>query len=131
MTIQPGFRVLCGLQLGPEVIHIVVLIAEALSLAQPDSVDDAGVIQRIRDHRVLRPEQRLEQAAVGIEARRVEDRVFCPQKGADPVLQILVDTLGAADKPDRCDSVAECVERLVRGVHNVGVIGETQVVVRA
>ena len=47
-----------------------------LRLAQPDAVDDAGVVERIGDDRVLLIQQRLEQAAVGIEAGGVEDRVL-------------------------------------------------------
>jgi hypothetical protein len=45
-------------------------------LAQADAVDDRGVVERVGDDRVLLAEQRLEQAAVGVEARRVEDRVL-------------------------------------------------------
>ena len=43
-------------------------VAVALGLAQADAVDDRGVVQLVGDDRVVLAEQRLEQAAVGIEA---------------------------------------------------------------
>ena len=48
--------------------HVVVGVAVALRLAQANAVDDARVIERVRDHRVALIEQRLEQAAIGVEA---------------------------------------------------------------
>jgi hypothetical protein len=40
-----------------------------LRFAQPDAVDDAGVIEGVTDHRILIVEQGFEQTAVRIEAR--------------------------------------------------------------
>ena len=48
--------------------HVVVGVAVALRLAQANAVDDARVIERVRDHRVALIEERLEQAAIGVEA---------------------------------------------------------------
>jgi hypothetical protein len=48
--------------------HVVVGVALALRLAQANAVDDARMIERVRDHRVALIEQRLEQAAIGVEA---------------------------------------------------------------
>ena len=58
-----------------EVGQVVVLVAEALGLAQPHAVDDARVIQFVADDRVVFVEQRFEQAAVRIETAGVEDAV--------------------------------------------------------
>ena len=71
---EPGRRGL--LQPGLQVGHVAVAVAQALGLAEPDAVDDRGVVQLVGDHGVLGAQQRLEQAAVGVEARGVEDRVF-------------------------------------------------------
>ena len=60
------------LQLG----HVAVGVAQALRLAQADAVDDAGVVERVGDDRVALIEQGLEQPAVGVEARGVQDRVL-------------------------------------------------------
>ena len=69
-----------ALQLRLEIGHVVVLVAKALRFAEPDAVDDARVVQFIADDRVLLAEQRLEQAAVGVEAGGVENRVFGAEK---------------------------------------------------
>jgi hypothetical protein len=65
-----------GLQLDFQVGHVVVGVAVARGLAQADAVDDRGVVQGVRDDGVVLVEQRLEHAAVGVEGRRVQDRVF-------------------------------------------------------
>ena len=56
--------------------HVVVGIAEAFRLGEPHAVDDRGVVQRVGNDRVLLGKQRLEQAAIGIEAGAVKDRVL-------------------------------------------------------
>ena len=47
-------RVACRLQLHFEVSHVIVFVALPLRFAEPDAVNDAGVIQLIRNDRVLR-----------------------------------------------------------------------------
>ena len=109
---QAHARVLRVLQRLLELVHVVVGVAQAPRLAQADAVDDAGVIQRVADDRVLLVEQRLEQAAVGVEARRVQDRVLRPEVGAQALLELAVHALRAADEAHRGDAVAVAVERL-------------------
>jgi len=46
-------RVLRGAQLRFEIGHIAVSVTEPLRFAEPDAVDNAGVIQFVADHRVL------------------------------------------------------------------------------
>ena len=69
---------------------VVVLVAMALGLAEPDAVDDRRVVERVGDDRVLLAEQRLEQAAVRVEARAVEDRVLGAEELRDRGLELLV-----------------------------------------
>lgn len=52
----PYLRVL---QLGLQVLHVHVLVAVFVGLAQADAVDDGGMVQLIGQHRVLRGEQSL------------------------------------------------------------------------
>ncbi len=59
-----------------ERVHVAVRIAMALGLAEADAVDDRGVVERVGDDRVLLAEQRLEEAAVRVEARAC--RGSCP-----------------------------------------------------
>ena len=56
------------LQLRLQILHVGVLEAVSLGLAEPDPVDDAGVVERIADDGALFIEERLEQSAVGVEA---------------------------------------------------------------
>ena len=70
------------LQAGLEFGHVAVGVPEALGLAQAYAVDDARVVEGVGDHRVLRPEQGLEQAAVGVEAGAVEDHVVGAEESA-------------------------------------------------
>ena len=106
-------------------------VAVPLGLAEPDAVDDGRVVQRVGDDRVLLVEERLEQAAVGVEAGRVEDRVLGPEEARDGRLELLVDVLGAADEPDAREAEAPPLEPVPGGPDEVGVVGKAEVVVRA
>ena len=64
------------LQLGFQVRHVVVGVAEALGLAEAHPVDDGGMVQGIGNNGVVRGQQPFEQAAVGVKAGGEENRVF-------------------------------------------------------
>ena len=70
-----------------ELVHVAVREPKALSLAQPDPVDDRGVVQRVGDHGVLVGEQRLEEASVRVEAGGEEDRVLGPEERREVLLE--------------------------------------------
>ena len=89
------------------------------------------MIQRITDYRVVRAEQSLEKTTIGIKTGGIQDRIFSAEKGADSVLQLLMDGLGAANKAYRCHTVAELVERFVRSRDDFRMIGQPKIVVRA
>lgn len=75
------------LQLGFQVRHVVVGVAEALGLAEAHPVDDGGMVQGIGNNGVVRGQQPFEQAAVGVKAGGEENRVFpClgTRKGVPP-----------------------------------------------
>ena len=103
----------------------------ALGLAEADAVDDRGVVERVGDDRVLLAEQRLEEAAVGVEARPVEDGVVGAEEAGDGLLQALVEVLRAADEAHAGEAEAVRVEGLLRGGEHRGVRGEAEVVVGA
>ena len=77
-----------------EIVHIIVRVAKALGFAEADAVDDARMVERIADHRVLFAEQRLEQSAIGIEARGIEDRVIGAEKVASGALRAPCESSG-------------------------------------
>ena len=58
-------------------------IAVALGPAETDAVDDRGVVERVADDGVPLVEQGLEEAAVGVEARRVEDGVLGAEESGE------------------------------------------------
>src|SRR6266567_2719494 len=103
----------------------------SLSFAKANAVDDAGVIKLVADDRVVFTQQRFEQAAVGIEATRIEDRIFHPKEDAQCALEFLVHRLRAADESHRCQAVAVAVEALACGSHQARIVGKAQIVVGA
>src|SRR6185369_11094538 len=96
-----------------------------------NAVDDRRVVERVGDDGVLLAEERLEEAAVRVEARRVEDRVLHAEELRDRVLELLVDVLRAADEADAREAEAALVDLALRGGDHLGVRGEAEVVVRA
>ena len=57
------------LQSRLELVHIAMRVTQAFRLTETYAVDDGGVIECVADHRVLRAQQGLEQAGIGVEAR--------------------------------------------------------------
>ena len=103
----------------------------ALGLAQADAIDDGGMVQGIGDNRILGAEQGLEQAAVGVEAGGVENRVLGAEEIGNGLFQLLVQVLGAADKAYRGHAETAFVERLVRRGDHFLVVCQAEVVVGA
>jgi len=110
---EPGPGRLCLFETLFELGHVVVGVAMSLRLAQPDAVDDAGVIEGVRDHGILLVQQRLKQTAVGIETGGVEDRILGSQEPAQPLLELFMHILRAADEPNRRHAITEAIYRTV------------------
>ncbi len=123
---------LAGLdELVLEVGHVVVPVDEALGLGQPDAVDDRGMVELVRDDGAPFVEERLEDAAVGVEGRGVEEGIVHPQEVGHPALELLVDPLRAADEADRSHPEAPAEESVIRGGHDPRLVAEAEVVVGA
>ena len=114
-----------------ELVEIAVRVAQPCCLAEPDPVDDRGMVERVRDDGVVGPEQRLEQAPVGVEAGAEEDRVLGAEERRQPLLELLVQRLCAADEPHRGHPEAPALERVARSLDHGRMVGETEVVVGA
>ena len=65
------------------------------------------------DRVVLRPEQRLEDAAVGVETGGEQNRVVLAEVASDGLLEFAMQGLRAADEAHRGHAEAEFVERLL------------------
>ncbi len=87
--------------------------------------------ERVRNDGVLFAEQRLEQAAIGVEAGAVEDRVLHAEKAGNARLQLLVLLLRAADEADRRHAVAIAVERPLGRIAKLLAVGEAEIIVGA
>ena len=118
-------------QLRFEVRHVLVGVAEALGLAEPDAVDDGRVVQGVGDDGVFRAEEGLEHAAVGVEAAGEQDGVLGAEERRDTLFQCQVQVLGAADEADAGHAEAALVHGGLGRGDDVRVVGEAQVVVGA
>ena len=112
-----------GFELGLEVVHIAVAVAEAGGLREADAVDDAGVVELVGDDGVFGVEDGLEEASVGVEAGAVEDGFFGAEEGADALLELGVDGLGSADEADAGEAVAPFLQGLSGGGDDGGMVG--------
>ena len=79
--------------------HVVVRVAEALRLAQPNAVDDRGVVQAVADDGILRSQQGLEDPTVGVKRSGIQDGVFGLVKVGDALFELLVNVLRATNEP--------------------------------
>ena len=129
LVARPGS--ISELQLRFEIRHIVVAIAKALCLAQAHTIDDAGVVEFIADHRIFLAQQRFEQTTVGIKARSVENRVLGAQKCRDRGFEVAMARLGAANEAYRGHAETEIGQTAFGGGNQARIIGKTQIIVGA
>src|SRR6266542_2881840 len=114
-----------------EVGDIAMLVAVALGSAEPDAVDDGGVVEGIGDDGIALAEERLEEPPVGVEARGVEDGALGAEEPRDGGLEFRVDALGAADEAHAGQPEAPARQALLGGADQRRVIGQAEVVVGA
>ena len=111
--------------------HVGVGIAVTYRLAQTYAVDDRGVVQSIRDDGVLLRQQRLENTAVGIEARGVENRILGTEVVRYGLLKLLVYILTSADETYRRHSEAARIHRTLRRLDKTRIVRQPKIVVGA
>src|SRR3954469_6220309 len=107
-----------------------MLIAESLSLAEANAVDDRGVIEGVGDDGILLGKQRLEKAAVGVEAGGVEDGFLHSDKIAEPLFQFFMLILRATDEADAGHAIAALIQRRPRRGDDGGLIRQAQIIIR-
>ncbi len=129
---QPRPSPSAGLQDPLELGHVAVGVPLALRLAEPDAVDDRGVVERVGDDGVRLVEQRLEEARRWRRSTRCRgSRPPCPRKRAMRRLELLVDRLGAADEPDARRARTPSAPGRPGRPGSARVVGEAEVVVGA
>ncbi len=109
--------------------HVGIGITIAHGLAQTHAVDDRGMVQRIGNDGVLLREKGFENAAVGIEAGGIENRILRTEIVRHGLFQLLVHVLAAADETHRRHAVTTGVHRLFRRFDQPRIVRKTQVVV--
>ena len=129
--LEAGPGPLRRLELGLEIGHVAVLVAEALRLGEPDAVDEGGVVQLVGDDGVVLAHQGLEDGAVGVEAAGVELGVLHAEEFGQPGFQLGVDVLLPADEPHGGHAEAVGVHDVLGGLAQGRMVGQAQVVVRA
>ena len=126
---EPG--VLRFLQAARQIGDVAILVAPPLGLAEPNAVDDAGVIKFVADDRVVLAEDGLEEPAVGVPAGAVKDGVVFAEKLRDGLFEVAMDILGAANEANRGHAVAEAFQTIGGGGDDVGMIRQAEIIVRA
>ena len=106
-------------------------IAEAGGFAEPDAVDQAGMIQASLMTASSFVEQCFERAAVGVEAGTVEDRILGAEKRAEGLFELYVKILRAADEADGGHAVAIFFQSVGGGLSDLRMIGEPEIIVGA
>jgi len=71
------------------------------------------------------------EGGVGVEAGTIEYCILGAQKGAERLFKLYVKILRAADEPDRGHTVAMLLQSGGSGLSDLGVVGESQIVVGA
>ena len=89
------------------------------------------MIQRIGDDGILFAEERFEDAAVRIEAGRIENRILGAEVVGDGLFEFFVQVLAAADEPYGRHAESPCVHRPLGRFDEPRVIRKSQVVVGA
>jgi hypothetical protein len=109
-----------------------VLVWEDLDgrAAEPASVDDARVIQLIRNDHILLGQDRRDGSCVGREAALEHHRRLGSLEDGEPALEFHVNRHGARDRPNRSRADAEVVERFVRAFDEEGMRRQSEVIVR-
>ena len=73
--------------------HTTVIVAVFVGPGQPDTINDAGVVQLITEQGILFSEEGLKQTCVGIEAAGIEYGVFTTVELRYLLLQLLMNVL--------------------------------------
>ena len=121
----------CRLYLALQIRHIAVLKPKPPRFAQPDAVNDRGMVQAVRNNRILLTQQRLKQPAIGVKTGGKQNGILHPEKPRQARLQSPVQILRAANEPDRGHAIAMARHRRLCCRHQSRIIGQPQIIVGA
>ena len=112
--------------------RVDVLVREHLDrrLAQPRAVDDAGVIQLVGNDHVLFGEDGGHGAGIGREAALEHHHGFDVLEFREPLFELHVHGHGSRDGANRAGADAVVLDGVERGLHQLRMRRETEIVVR-
>ena len=82
------------------------------------------MVQGIGNNGVVRGQEALKQAAVGVKAGGEQNRVFRAEELGKALLKLAVQGLRAADEPDGRHAEAPFVNGFLGGFHHLRIIGQ-------
>src|SRR2546426_8129268 len=116
---------------GPlEIPDVAMSVDHALRLRQADAVDDASVVQLVRQDRIPFSGELRDESRVPREAAHEEQRRLPTFEAGDPPLEFLVEIHVARDRPDAPTPGAVGLDGLPSGPLDLRMVREVQVVVR-
>jgi len=116
-------------QQSAEVVEVPVAVDRHPGPAESAAVDDRGVVELVGEHGDARAAHHRQDAEVGGEPRREEDRPVLGLPGGQLDLQVAVDGATTDDQAGRAAPRPAAVEGLVGGGDHRRVLGQTEVVV--
>jgi hypothetical protein len=127
---EDASAVTCGpLEHLLELRHLVVAKRAEPRAGKLAAVQDRGVIRRVADHRVARPEDRPDRARVGLMARGEDDHVLGAHPLGELALEVQVERGGAVEQARSGEPGPVCLQRLAGALLDAVVGGEPQIVV--
>lgn len=112
-------------------LHVEMLVAKTACLAKTDSVNNASMVQLVRDNGIFGGQRRLEEASIRVEATRVKDSIVELVEVSNFTFEFLVDVLRATDEANGRHSEAMSVHDVLSSLDNSGMVGESEVIVGA
>ena len=110
-------------------LGILVGINPDLSAGQPATIDDAGVVELVRDDQVPLAQNGRHRAGVGGEARLEDDAGLSLLEPGYLLFQLHVNPHGPGDGPHRARPHAELPKGPLRGFNQAGMGVQSEVVV--
>ena len=98
--------------------------------AKTHTIDNRGMVQRIRYNRIVFAEQRFEKPAVRVETRAVKNRIFRSEILGYLSFELLVQILRTADKTNGRHAVPTMIHRLFSRFDKARMIREAKIIVR-
>ncbi len=96
---------------------------------QPSGVDDAGVVQLVRDKQVALLHQGREQPLIGVPAAHVGQRGVRSEKRCNPLLELAVARKAPADESDARSARTVAPESVDARLHHLWMVCQPEIVV--